>query len=99
MLPHKVWHLLLLLLEVLLVIPTPPFDEVVDDELDAPAGFFMYFVDDCKHFLLLRAGHKTFACVMNRAESYTCDTSGIPISKYIMKSRNENSITDLSHVL
>ncbi len=65
LLPHKVWHLLLLLLEVFLVVPTPSFDEVVNDELYAPPRFFVNFVDDSKHFLLLRSGDEAFAGMMD----------------------------------
>ena len=53
MLSHKIRHLRLLLI-IVLVIPAPVFNEVVDDELYAPTGFFMNLVYDGKHFLLLR---------------------------------------------
>lgn len=55
MLSHEIWHLLLLLLVIILVIPAPSLDEVVNDELDTPAGFLVDLVDNSENLLLLRA--------------------------------------------
>ena len=74
MLTHEIWHLLLLL-EIILVIPTPCFDEVIEDELYTPAGLFVDFVDDGKDLFLLRARNETFACVVNGTESHARDAA------------------------
>lgn len=81
LLSHEVRHLLLLLVEIVLVIPTPSFDEIVNDELYAPSGLFVNFVDDGKNFLLLRPGDEAFARMMDRAKCYACDTSDTAVSE------------------
>lgn len=74
-LSHDIRHLLLLV-EIILIVPSPFLDQIVDGKLNAPTGFFVDFVDDGDDFFLLRAGDDAFACMMDGAEGYTCNATG-----------------------
>lgn len=50
---------------MILVIPAPLLDEVVDHKLYAPTGLFVDLVDNGKHFFLLISRDETFASMMD----------------------------------
>ena len=55
MLSHYIRHLLLLLLEIILIVPAPLLNKVVNDELDTPTRLFVNLVHNCEYLFLLRA--------------------------------------------
>lgn len=72
---HNVRHLLLLI-EIVLLIPAPFLDEVVDNKLYAPAGLLVDFVDDRENLFLLGSGDDAFACMVDGAQGYAGNATG-----------------------
>lgn len=72
LLSHEIWHLLLLLLKILGVIPAPLLDKIVNDELYAPASLFVYLIYDGQNFFLFWSRDEAFASMVNRAKRNAC---------------------------
>lgn len=72
---HDIRHLLLLV-EIVLIVPAPSFNKIIDNELYAPTGFLVDFIDDREDLFLLGSGDDAFACVVDGAQSYACNATG-----------------------
>ena len=74
LLSHGSRHLRLLV-KIVLIVPTPFLDQVIDDELYAPAGLLMDLSDDGQNFFLLVSSNEAFASVVDRTKSYAGNTT------------------------
>ena len=59
------------------VLPAPALFEFLEDEGNAPAGFFVDFCEDLKYFLLFAAVGEAFGGVGEGSEGDACYASGM----------------------
>ena len=62
------------MLQIVLIVPAPFLDQTLDDEVDAPPGLFMDFINNGKNFFLLGPGDEAFTGMVNGTKCYTCHT-------------------------
>ena len=93
LLSHHSRHLRLLF-KIVLVVPTPFLDQVINDELYAPASLLMDLSDNGQNFFLLVSSNEAFASVMDRTKSYAGNTTVLTLVIYLVP-KVDCTLTDL----